>query len=1734
MTRPYSLKCSQVLISDKVRLSSSWFDFALRSRCLLLMIAIVLYICPLIAQAQSIQYTQNKPDQAMRSAMRVDPSTLGLSIEVPLSSYPARGGASLPINLSYSSKQWRIAFYQSYHNIYGSPRTESYPKFSEWAKAGWTTSADIPTIEWTGHNQVFNSDGVPYCIACDDNEWSDQLYINRIQVHMPGGASHELRTDDTVLTSLSYTGTYYAVDGSNLRYEADSSGEGTLYLPDGSRYLLMPSSTGYKYIDRNGNTLSYSVTNRQWTDTQGRVLDVPVPASPSATTYTYYLPSTTSTPLSYSVRWSTLSNALTNTSDSLRYVTNMTMGSGDSYSTRSPYLFSGTSTNRVYDSSGTFNPLVLAEIVLPNGQSYLFTYNVWGEITKVVYPTGGYERFDYAEVPGVSFLKAPYAQGNRGVIDRWLSPTGSSGDEVHWHYAASASSNVLTVSTTAPDNTYSQHLMSAETSEGNDAFGFAHVELGMSYEDRTYAPTGVGGAMLRRSLTGWTSSGPTSGGWGTATRNPRVIKQVSILFDTGTSDALTSTKTMSYDDDLNVTATNHYDFTSISQSSGQTSGIGSISAGALLRTEEATYLVNDTGIGSTTRTAYRNRNLLSLPTSTRVKNGSATVVAQTQTSYDETSSYPLLTYSGSISGWTDPSTNVRGLPTTSGVWLNTTNSYLQTHAQYDQLGNLRNTWDANGNQSQLTYSSTYGYAYPTGASTAVPDSTGVHGSSSSLSTSAVYNANTGLMTSLTDPNGQTTSYSYDSINRLSTITAPTGGATTTYDYGSTPGNLYMRTRSSIESSRVTDTYQFFDGLGRACRSFANEGSTYVTSDTQYDSMGRSWRVSNPYRTTSLSATVNPDGYWTTNGYDYLGRVTTVTTPDSAVVTSDYSGSTSTPLASVVTVTDQAGKLRRSLVDALGRLARVDEPDTSSSTGSLGTVASPTQATSYSYDTVGNLIGVTQGSQTRSFNYNSLNRLTSAVNPENGTVSYGYDNNGNLTSKTDPRTTSGSNWTTTVAYDALNRPITRTYTNDGAVTPPVNYYYDNASLPSGAPGSFNRGYASGRLVAMTYGSSSSNGDYNGYDEIGRVIRHVQQTDGVNYLTEATYYLNSAIETETYPAVPGASDRRTVSYSLDSAARLSSLSSSATSYAAAASLGSISYKPQGALESETLGNSLIHQMSYNTRLQTTAIKLGTSGNPTSVLDLSYAYGTTDNNGNVKSHVNTISSLAITDTFSYDSVNRISSTVETTTSGSGWTENNGYDRFGNRWIDLGGGSQNLTFSTTTNKITTSGYTYDAVGNLTSDGTTAYAYDAENHLLSLNSTSAYKYDGAGRRVRKLSGENTRFIYGISGELVAEYNGSSGNLQKEYVSGGGMMAVIDPSLGTRYTTTDHLGSPRVVTNSSGGVVSRHDYKAFGTEIGSTTSGRSTGIGYGISDGVREQFTGQQRDAESGLDYFNARYYSSVQGRFTGADPLSGNSNRPQSWNRFAYVLNNPLKLVDPSGMTAQRPSPEDSSADLHGSGGAGGMNSGYQSEWGQEPEVEALKTTASDSGAAASLTTETDPQNPIEGQKTWDACMDKHLSEEFPEGKPKPTGTAVGLARAGGLNDVGDSAMILALWAKESAFDLRPRNDHGPMQLTSWWSNYSNRVGLNLIVPGAYDSFARPAGSANRNRRFEGNIEANIMTGGNIIRHSRNALGQSYRQIGYGYGPGPDRATRTAYADHAARLQQRYANFLSCLNTGQ
>ncbi len=115
------------------------------------------------------------------------------------------------------------------------------------------------------------------------------------------------------------------------------------------------------------------------------------------------------------------------------------------------------------------------------------------------------------------------------------------------------------------------------------------------------------------------------------------------------------------------------------------------------------------------------------------------------------------------------------------------------------------------------------------------------------------------------------------------------------------------------------------------------------------------------------------------------------------------------------------------------------------------------------------------------------------------------------------------------------------------------------------------------------------------------------------------------------------------------------------------------------------------------------------------------------------------------------------------------------------------------------------------------------------------------------------------------------------------------------YYHYDAAGNVRVVTDENGQVLERHDYLPFGEECTTGACAANPGVGAGQP----RKFTGKERDAETGLDYFGARYYSSRIGRFTTVDPaylLQANLLDPQRWNKYAYARNNPLKYTDPDG----------------------------------------------------------------------------------------------------------------------------------------------------------------------------------------------------------------------------------------------
>jgi RHS repeat-associated protein len=323
----------------------------------------------------------------------------------------------------------------------------------------------------------------------------------------------------------------------------------------------------------------------------------------------------------------------------------------------------------------------------------------------------------------------------------------------------------------------------------------------------------------------------------------------------------------------------------------------------------------------------------------------------------------------------------------------------------------------------------------------------------------------------------------------------------------------------------------------------------------------------------------------------------------------------------------------------------------------------------------------------------------------------------------------------------------------------------------------------------------------------------------------------------------------------------------------------------------------------------VSLASGGTP---LTLGYGYcaGTpapaqcAGNNGNVQS----ASILApgpavnVSQTFGYDTLNRLTSAVETPNSGSAttaWSQLYNYDAFGNRWLDPGSSGLPVSpftpqyasnFGSGNNRLGIQNSTYDLAGNQTAIGGFTYSYDAENRVSVVTEPSPttppsyrYVYDGEGRRVQKIAsgGPTTSYAYDAAGNLAAEYTSAT---------------TAGLSCATCYLMQDTLGSTRLVLDATtGSVAALHDYLPFGEEL---VSSARPGSLYAGNDNPKQKFTGKERDAETGLDFFGARYFSGAQGRFTSPDePFADQSPAdPQSWNMYAYVRNNPLKNTDPNG----------------------------------------------------------------------------------------------------------------------------------------------------------------------------------------------------------------------------------------------
>ncbi len=552
-------------------------------------------------------------------------------------------------------------------------------------------------------------------------------------------------------------------------------------------------------------------------------------------------------------------------------------------------------------------------------------------------------------------------------------------------------------------------------------------------------------------------------------------------------------------------------------------------------------------------------------------------------------------------------------------------------------------------------------------------------------------------------------------------------------------------------------------------------------------------------------------------------------------------------------------------------------------------------TTYTYNALGDLTSVHQGDRPdRTFAYDQLRRLTSATNPESGTTLYRYDDGGNLIQKTAVRKAAGTTDVNTCyggtlsngvcsstlkydfvnynkGYDGLNRMRSKSY-DDG--TPTYTYTYDAPFTITGHTGP---NYPRGRLVRVAGGGSTT---IYRYDAAGR-FESSSQSAGSVYIFGYTYNA-VGLQSITYPS------GRIVSYHYDNGGRVDSVinGGSGSNYYANA----VQYTPHQQIKSILLtpAQNQSQTFRYNSRLQMTNVAAAATGGQ---LGITNDYGA-NNNGNVISQTLVTPGLgqAVQQAYQYDTVNRLLSAGES----GAWSQTYGYDGYGNRWVSTSTGLPTNSFTPTVstnfdtlNRLQVQNTQYDGAGNLVVIGGYTFAYDGDDHLATSAlsaSTTTYGYDGLGRRVNRQTPQGrTIYVYDAFDQLAAEYTSE----------------VLNPqACATCYVAQDHLGSTRLTTDASGGIVGCHDYVPFGEEIPSGVGGR--GPCYATQDGTTQRFTGKERSEtwEASLDYFGARYFSGAMGRFTGPDdPLVfAAPENPQSWNLYAYGFNNPLLYSDPDG----------------------------------------------------------------------------------------------------------------------------------------------------------------------------------------------------------------------------------------------
>jgi len=749
----------------------------------------------------------------------------------------------------------------------------------------------------------------------------------------------------------------------------------------------------------------------------------------------------------------------------------------------------------------------------------------------------------------------------------------------------------------------------------------------------------------------------------------------------------------------------------------------------------------------------------------------------------------------------------------------------------------------------------------------------------------------GRLASVTNPMTGMQSFAYDTSHRMTQVTDERGIVVLKNEYDSA-GRVVKQTLADNTPETTDNPFINFaytlDSGGRVVQTDATDprgiirrvtfdANGYTTSETYAVGLPEQRTVTYERQagTNFLLSFTDHIGRKVAYTYDAADRITQVThlAGTAEAVTTEYGYSQNCECDDVTSITDPLNHMSTFAYDEKHNLIAATDPLNNGTTftyntaGQLLSVKDALNNTSQmTYDN-GDLVATTDplgqtessfidsagrvlssrsplGQSSRS-EYDSLDRVVKAFDSLGGVTEFTYDANSNVLNVKDAR-----NNLTTYTYDNLGRmtsrtdPLQRVETYDydafgnlkkstdrrGKVT---SYVYDNLS----------------RLTFVGFGTTGDPPTYEstityGYDTAGRLA---QVTDSVSGSTTFTYDNFDRLISKTTP-------QGTISYTHDAAGRKTSM---------------------------TVAGQLAVNYTYDNADRLTQITQGTNS-------VTFAYD------NASRLLSVSRSNGIVVEYGYDGAANLTAVTfkkDSTVLGNLTYE---YDATGKRTNTGGtfartGLPQSLTSMTynATNQLTQRGsanLTYDNNGNLTSDGTNTYTWNARDQLASMSGpglTASFQYDASGNRVTKtINGVSISYLYD-GANIVQELSGTTPTAN---LLTGGEDRVLSRTdgTGTRTPLTDIQGSTLALADDSGTLQTEYTYDPFGN---TTTTGQT--------NANSSRYTGREDDG-TGLYYYRARYYSPLLQRFISEDPIGFGGG---DTNLYAYVSNDPINFADPSGL---------------------------------------------------------------------------------------------------------------------------------------------------------------------------------------------------------------------------------------------